>query len=99
MPPRAILTKLPSKVRAELDAKLRSAGYGDCVAIAEWLTAAGYPIRKSAVAVCSLSLKVRDRAGPGGLSPRDLLIFKLGSNRLREAQILDELKALEALDE
>ena len=51
MPQRSNISKLPAKVRAQLNSRLVAAAFGDIVAIADWLTAKGYPVGKSAVGV------------------------------------------------
>jgi hypothetical protein len=49
MPPRSIVEQLPDAVRAELDARLVRNGFADYVGLADWLTAQGYEIKKSAL--------------------------------------------------
>lgn len=49
MPPRSKILTLPDVVRVELDRRLSENGFADYVALAEWLTEAGFPIGKSAV--------------------------------------------------
>lgn len=49
MAPRPKVLTLPAEVRAELDARLVANGFGDYVALSEWLESQGYTIGKSAL--------------------------------------------------
>lgn len=49
MPPRSKVEQLPEGVRAELDARLIQAGFSGYRDLAEWLTAQGFEIKKSAL--------------------------------------------------
>lgn len=49
MPPRARVFDLPEDVRAELDARLVSSGFGNYRALSDWLSEQGYTIKKSAL--------------------------------------------------
>lgn len=49
MPPRSKIDQLPDELRAELDRRLIDGGFSGYVALADWLTAAGFEIGKSAV--------------------------------------------------
>lgn len=49
MPPRSTLLSLPEAVRDDLNARLVGSGFQGYEALAEWLTAQGYAISKSAL--------------------------------------------------
>lgn len=49
MPPRSPLDTLPEELKTELNQRLIANGFADYVALAEWLTAQGYQIGKSAM--------------------------------------------------
>ena len=49
MPPRSKVFSLPDELRAELDARLISSGFGGYEALEAWLTAQGYRIGKSSL--------------------------------------------------
>ena len=49
MPPRSPLDTLPDDLKTELNQRLIANGFADYVALAEWLTAQGYQIGKSAM--------------------------------------------------
>lgn len=57
----SILSTLPDDVRNELNDKLRAAGYGDLIAITEWITAKGYATSKSSLHRYSSALESTDR--------------------------------------
>lgn len=49
MPPRSIVEMLPEQIREQLNAKLIASGFSGYRDLAEWLTAEGYEIKKSAL--------------------------------------------------
>jgi deoxyribodipyrimidine photolyase-like uncharacterized protein len=49
MPPRSIVETLPEQVREQLNSKLIASGFSGYRALADWLTAEGYEIKKSAL--------------------------------------------------
>lgn len=51
------IDKLPPAIRDELNARLVAAGFGDSVALSEWLAEKGYSIGKSAIGEHSLALR------------------------------------------
>lgn len=59
MPPRPKVETLPADIRAELDARLIKAGFGDYVALSEWLSEHGFTISKSSLAVYGKDFEAR----------------------------------------
>lgn len=59
MPPRSKIEQLPDELRAALDRKLIEDGFGNYVELADWLTAQGYTIGKSAVGAYGQNLQRR----------------------------------------
>ena len=62
MPQRSKVAQLPAELRAELDRRLASSGFGGYVALSEWLAAEGYAIGKSALAAHGARLERRIEA-------------------------------------
>ena len=59
MPPASKIDQLPEDLRAQLDQRLIQSGFGGYVGLAEWLTAQGYSIGKSAVGAYGQKLERR----------------------------------------
>lgn len=51
MPPPSKIDRLPEGIRRELDERIVAAGFGDYVALSEWLAERGYEIGKSTLGV------------------------------------------------
>lgn len=92
-------TTLPARLRAQLDAKLRAAGYGNVVATSAWLAEMGHPLSKSAIHRYSSRLRAVDAAAGRGVAP--VLESRPASKKRdvsgnRRAEILEELRSLHA---
>ncbi len=61
MPKRSVFHKLPDGIRGQLNRRLRAAAYGDTIAVADWMTSRGYPIRKSQVSAYAVTLRELDQ--------------------------------------
>lgn len=104
MPPRSKVELLPKNIRDALDQRLRESGYGDLVALSQWLRQAHDTfIGKSALGEYSLNLKAKDRAVSmiardmqDDLSDRETvdLLLELGALRVREQRILRRLEEI-----
>jgi len=92
---------LPGKVKQELNERLRSNGYKDLQALAEWLAAEhGCKTSKTALGRYSLDLKSKDQAAASvakdilgdvsGMAVIDLLV-ELGTLKVKEQRILKRL--------
>lgn len=63
--------RLSADLRAQLDSLIRARGYGDCHAVAAWLTEQGHPISAAPVGLYAKKLKHLDWPDHG-LSPEKI---------------------------
>ncbi|NMZ13980.1 DUF3486 family protein [Pseudomonas proteolytica] len=104
MPRVSIISLLSEELRRDIDERLRNSGYGDLVAICQWLSEThGVKISKTSMGVYSKDRKTKDRAADlmtvdvrGGLADRQAidLLAELGALRIREHRIINRLEEI-----
>lgn len=107
---RSKVLQLPNQVRAELDERIRRAGYGDYTAISQWLADLGHDVSKSALHRYGAARQELDASRGSDdaqlstlmksppdyeLPRRDELLLQLGRLRLAESRILEQLEMLD----
>lgn len=108
MPPRSPLDTLPEPILTELNQRLIANGFAGYVALAEWLTAQGYQISKSAVHRHGSALqqsmeksinRARERMeiakAMGGMSNEDKAALLEASEMVAIDQLMDVLEGMQ----
>lgn len=99
--------KLPEDIQHEVNKRLRLSSYGNQNELLEWLQGHGYKATKSAVNRYALALKRADgyenmmahdiaaeHSGFEGLNRIDSILIELGRIKVREHELISELKEL-----
>ena len=109
MPRTPKLLKLPQELLIELNDRIRANGYSGYADLSMWLRGKGYPVGKSAVHAYGQTLREAD-AGAGDVAAivsragikqscrsqrANAILAELGSLRVREHQLLQELAELD----
>lgn len=104
---KSTMHKVPDDLRNEVNARLRKELYANQQGVRQWLADQGYDISKSSFNRYVVALKANDGnrgrstlgliardADANGLTRADEILMELGRLRVREAELLDELREI-----